>query len=210
MLREHERSAIGAPAQAGAAHSEGEHEYTAMLRRWMWRDFANILIGCWLIATPFALIDDRSAIFWSDVISGGLVVVLGILTFFPRFDLARWGICFIGIWLLFAPLIFWTRDAGVYAIDTLVGSLLIAFSVLIPMMPGRTHHVVMMTPGPDTPPGWSYNPSDWTQRGPIIAMAFLTELSRWNDVLVGIALIGLSTRRGRITARFGGWNRYLI
>lgn len=30
-----------------------------------------------------------------------------------------------------------------------------------------------MTPGPDTPPGWSYNPSDWIQRGPIIAMAFV-------------------------------------
>jgi hypothetical protein len=30
-----------------------------------------------------------------------------------------------------------------------------------------------MTPGPDTPPDWSYNPSDWTQRGPIIAMAFV-------------------------------------
>jgi uncharacterized membrane protein len=41
------------------------------------------------------------------------------------------------------------------------------------MMPSRAHHHVMMTPGPDTPPGWSYNPSDWIQRGPIIAMAFI-------------------------------------
>jgi hypothetical protein len=30
-----------------------------------------------------------------------------------------------------------------------------------------------MTPGPDTPPGWGYNPSDWIQRGPIVAMAFV-------------------------------------
>jgi hypothetical protein len=41
------------------------------------------------------------------------------------------------------------------------------------MMPSRAHHDVMMTRGPDTPPGWSYNPSDWIQRGPIIAMAFV-------------------------------------
>jgi hypothetical protein len=41
------------------------------------------------------------------------------------------------------------------------------------MMPSRAHHEVMMTPGPDIPPGWSYNPSDWFQRGPIIAMAFV-------------------------------------
>jgi hypothetical protein len=31
----------------------------------------------------------------------------------------------------------------------------------------------MTAPGPDTPPGWSYNPSGWFQRGPIIAMAFV-------------------------------------
>jgi uncharacterized membrane protein len=30
-----------------------------------------------------------------------------------------------------------------------------------------------MAGGPDVPPGWSYNPSDWIQRGPIIAMAFV-------------------------------------
>jgi hypothetical protein len=91
----------------------------------------------------------------------------------PRFDLARWGLCFSGIWLLVAPLIFWTNDAGAYANDTVVGALVIAFSVLIPMMPSRAHHEVMMTPGPDTPPGWSYNPSGWIQRGPIITMAFV-------------------------------------
>lgn len=75
--------------------------------------------------------------------------------------------------MLFAPLVFWSSDAGAYANDTLVGALVIAFSVLIPMMPSRAHHEVMMAPGPDTPPGWSYNPSDWMQRGPIIAMAFV-------------------------------------
>jgi hypothetical protein len=36
-----------------------------------------------------------------------------------------------------------------------------------------------------------------------------TELSRWNDVLAGIALAALSIPRGRIEERFGGWNRYL-
>ncbi len=109
----------------------------------------------------------------SDIVSGALLVVFGTLTLLPRFDLARWGICAVGIWLLFAPLLFWTPDAAAYANDTLVGTLAIAFSVLIPMMPSRAHHDVMMMPGPDTPPGWSYNPSDWMQRGPIIAMAFV-------------------------------------
>jgi hypothetical protein len=37
-----------------------------------------------------------------------------------------------------------------------------------------------------------------------------TSLSRWNDVAVGLALIALSLRRGRIEEKFGGWNQYLI
>jgi hypothetical protein len=147
--------------------------HTQMLRRWMWRDFTNITLGVWLLASPATLGYRSTAMMWSDVLSGSLVVVLGTLTLRPRFDLARWGLCFVGIWLLFAPLLFWTPDAAAYANDTLVGTLVIAFSVLIPMMPSRAHHDVMHGPGPDTPPGWSYNPSDWIQRGPIIAMAFI-------------------------------------
>lgn len=144
-----------------------------MLRRWIWRDFANMVLGVWLLASPTALGHGESAMIWSDSISGGAIIVFAALTLSPRFDLARWGLCLVGIWLLFAPLLFWTRDAGAYLNDTLVGSLVIAFSVLIPMMPSRAHHEVMTTPGPDIPPGWSYNPSDWIQRGPIIAMAFV-------------------------------------
>jgi uncharacterized membrane protein len=159
--------------QDRVSHTEIGRDHAEMLRRWMWRDFANILLGTWLIASPVTLGYRDAPMIWSDAVTGLIVVVLGVLTLYPRFDLARWGLCFSGIWLLFAPLLFWTRDAGAYANDTVVGALVIAFSVLIPMMPSRAHHEVMMAAGPDTPPGWSYNPSDWIQRGPIIAMAFL-------------------------------------
>lgn len=144
-----------------------------MLRRWIWRDFANIALGVWLISSPFTLGYSEPQMVWSDVTSGAVIAIVAILTLFPRFDLGRWVLCLAGIWLLLAPLLFWTRDAAAYANGNLVGALVIAFSVLIPMMPSRVHHKVMMTPGPDTPPGWSYNPSGWIQRGPIIAMAFL-------------------------------------
>lgn len=144
-----------------------------MIRRWVWRDFLNIFLGFWLIASPVTLGYHSMAMTWSDVVSGIVVVVLSVLAMSPRFDLARWGICAVGLWLLFAPLVLWTPDAGAYHNATLVGALLILFSVLIPMMPGRGHHAVMTGPGPETPPGWSYNPSDWTQRGPIIAMALV-------------------------------------
>lgn len=141
--------------------------------RWLWRDFLNILLGVWLMSGPFALSYQNPNMKWSDVISGLLIVAFGVLSLFPRFELARWGICFTGIWLLFAPLVFWSPDAAGYVNDTLIGALVIAFSVLVPMMPGKAHHMVMMQPGPDVPAGWSYNPSTWQQRAPIIALAFV-------------------------------------
>ncbi|MGE3512359.1 MAG: vitamin K epoxide reductase family protein, partial [Vicinamibacterales bacterium] len=148
-------------------------DHAAMLRHWIWRDYANIVLGVWLIASPVTLGYRDPAMVASDVATGGVIVVLATMTLWPRFDLLRWGICLAGIWLLFAPLVFWAPDAGAYATDTLVGALVIAFSILIPMMPSRTHHHVMMMPGPEIPPGWRYSPSAWIQRGPIIAMALL-------------------------------------
>ena len=162
------------PGAEHAGHGDHtEHGHVAMLRQWMWRDFVNITLGVWLISSPFTMGYDarEPAMMWNDLLCGAAVVVLGVATLWPRFDLLRWAICSVGIWLMFAPLVLWTREPGVYDNHTLIGSLLVAFSVLIPMMPSRAHHVVMTTPGPDTPPGWSYNPSEWIQRGPIIAMA---------------------------------------
>ena len=149
------------PTEDHAQHGGDAATHEEMLGRWIWRDWTNIALGIWLLASPSTLGYRDDAMVWNDVVCGIAIVVLATLTLWPRFDLARWGLCLIGIWLLFAPLVFWTTDAGAYATDTLVGAFVIAFSVLIPMMPSRTHHEVMMTPGPDTPPGWSYNPSDW-------------------------------------------------
>ena len=166
----------GAPLEHAEPHASQRapgDDHAEMLRRWIWRDFCHIVLGGWLLASPFTLGYRDTAMVWSDVTTGVVILGLGLVTLSPRFDLARWALCFCGIWLLFAPLVFWTPDAGAYANDTIVGSLVIAFSVLIPMMPSRAHHEVMMMPGPDIPPGWSYNPSDWSQRGPIIAMAFV-------------------------------------
>lgn len=148
-------------------------DHPQMLRQWIWRDFANITLGCWLITSAVTLGHHSQAMVWNDLASGGLIAFCGLLTLVPPFDLARWIIWAVGIWLLFAPLLFWTPGPAAYAYDSLVGMLVIAFSVLIPMMPSRTHHEVMMMPGPVAPPGWSYNPSDWMQRGPIIALAFV-------------------------------------
>jgi hypothetical protein len=75
-----------------------------MLRQWMWRDFANITLGVWLLASPATLGYTERAMIWNDLASGALIVLLGLLTLSPGFDLARCGLCLVGIWRLFAPL----------------------------------------------------------------------------------------------------------
>jgi uncharacterized membrane protein len=83
----------------------------------------------------------------------------------------EWANTFVGLWLLFAPLVFWVPSAAIYANDTLIGALAITFAVLVPMMPGMSMEG-MMDPSA-IPPGWSYSPSTWAQRMPIIAMGVI-------------------------------------
>ena len=71
----------------------------------------------------------------------------------------------VGTWLLFAPLVFWSPSAAGYLNDTVIGALAIGAAILVP------HGMTM--PGPDVPPGWSYNPSSWVQRAPVAALALV-------------------------------------
>jgi hypothetical protein len=148
--------------------------YAEMVRRWAGRDFAVLALGVWLLASPATIGYHDVWMFWSDIVTGSVIVALAIAVLStPRLDVLRWAIGAAGMWLLFAPLVFWTPDPGAYVTDTLVGSMAIAFSVVIPARPGRRAYAVMTAPGPEVPPGWSYNPSDWWQRAPIVGMALL-------------------------------------
>lgn len=104
---------------------------------------------------------------WNDLLSGLALVVLGGLSLQPQRVLPRWGAAAVGTWLLFAPLFFWAPTAAAYVTDTAVGFLVIAATILIPPMPGMA---LVMQAGPELPPGWSYNPSSWYQRAPMIAL----------------------------------------
>ena len=130
--------------------------------------FATIIVGAWLVTSPFSLGYSNMALAWSDVISGALVIVFAAMTLLRRSPWAPWAGALVGVWLLFAPLLFWAPTAAAYVNDTLAGALVISFVLLMPGMPG-----MRMLPGPAAPPGWSYNPSTWPQRAPIIALAFL-------------------------------------
>jgi hypothetical protein len=163
----------GQTPAAGRDHAEMIRQ---MREKWLWTNFTVMALGLWLISSPFMFGYQRRPMTWSDVASGALLLLLGAYSLrpTPRNDFwGRWLACGVGVWLQFAPLVFWAPSAAACANDTLVGAFVIALTILVPMMPGMAHHMAMMKPGPAIPPGWTYNPSSWHQRAPLIALALV-------------------------------------
>jgi uncharacterized membrane protein len=130
----------------------------------LWTQGVLMLLGAWLIASPAALAYGSAALTWSDIASGLLVILFATIAVFRGGAWPAWGSVFVGTWLVFAPLLFWAPTSASYLNDTLLGVLIVGFAILIP------HGMAM--PGPDAPPGWSYSPSTWLQRTPMIALGF--------------------------------------
>lgn len=150
---------------------QAESAYRDSHQRHLWAPFLNVALGTWLIASPPILGYQSSWMTWSDVVSGALIVGLGLLSLSWQFGIARWGLAVIGLWVMTAPLIFWAPTAAAYLNGTLVGALAIGFAVLVRPAPGPS--IIATTTGPTIPIGWNYCPSSWFQRLPIIALAFV-------------------------------------
>lgn len=141
------------------------HNYSTL-----WTYAINCILGLWLIANPH-LFNYRSApLTISDTVSGALIIFMECISFYPRLAGLRWGTAVVAVWLLFAPLVFWSPTPAVYLVDTLVACMLIVMSILIPGTPGSGGIEIL---GPDQPPGWTYNPSSWIRRWAGIALALV-------------------------------------
>jgi hypothetical protein len=136
----------------------------------LWTYIVNAILGLWLITSPFIFDYHSQALVISDIVSGALIIFFEALSFSPKRSLLRWCTPVVGFWLLFAPLVFWSPTPAVFLSDTLIACFAIALSVLIPGIPGRGGASL---PGPDQPPGWTYNPSSWIRRWLGIALALL-------------------------------------
>ncbi len=121
-----------------------------------WTKALTIVVGLWLLAAPGTFGYLHQPIAYSDWIVGILAILLFRVPFL---------ICALGLWLQFAPLLFWTHSPAAYVSDTVMGILLLVFAFVVPNL--------KHTPGRDIPPGWSYNPSSWPKRIPVILLATL-------------------------------------
>lgn len=134
----------------------------------LWTYAANCILALWLVTSPFMCNYRSAPLAVSDIVSGATVLYAELLSFSPNRYNLRWITPVVALWLLFAPLVFWSPTPAVYFMDTLVACSLITFSFLVPGTPGQGGFA---KPGPDQPPGWSYNPSSWIRRWLGIALA---------------------------------------
>lgn len=148
---------VATTPEPGAQMAEHHH-----MARWV--QPVLVILAAWLVTSPPILGYESLALTISDLVAAGVLASLAWLAFQGRMW-AGWSIAGVGTWLLFAPLLFSAPTAAEWANDTLVGSLVIGLGILVP------HGMAME--GPEVPPGWSYNPSTWTQRGPVIALGLL-------------------------------------
>ncbi len=142
-------------------------ENRCLPERYAYLGFGLIFIGLWLFFVGSTFGFDRTFLI-NDTISGLSLIILGCFVFTRRYSIALNLAGLLGIWLQFAPLVFWAPSAVYYLNDTLCGIIVIIFSLLLPRKQTEIEREVE-----EIPYGWSYNPSSWPQRIPAIALGVI-------------------------------------
>jgi uncharacterized membrane protein len=141
-----------------------KNQINSELKKNRWYFLVTLFLGFWLIFTPFAMNITQEQMLISDLICGFLVIGFSLAALTGN-KLFPWLIAFVGVYLQLAPLVFWAQAPQAYLEDTVVGILLILFAFVIPGAPG-----IEDKDEGQIPKGWSYNPSSWVQRFPIIVL----------------------------------------
>jgi hypothetical protein len=139
-------------------------------RHYLWAYYSVIVIGLWLMTGFFPMGYEQKSMIINDIICGALLVVTGFLALNPTRILPMFIAALIGGWLCVAPLIFHAESAAAYTTGTLMGVLVMSFVLVIPNLPGIQ---MIVHEGSNVPPGWSYNPSAWSERIPVVFLGWL-------------------------------------
>ena len=102
----------------------------------------------------------------------------------------------LGIWLMVAPTVLGSHGATA-ANDQLIGALVVTFAAIGFGEAARAARLV------NIPLGVWLIVAPWVLQG-------VSSAVRWNDVAVGLLVVLLSLRRGRVESRFGKWDHYIV
>jgi len=163
--------AARAVEDAEALRVRAEQSYRREHGENRWPHFVNIALGTWLVTQPPLIAVPEPLLRGTEIVLGLALIVFAAMALSWQLRFARWVCAGIGALVMAAPFVFWTGSAAAYLSDTLVGGLIFGLAVALRPEPGPTP-LARMT-GPDIPPGWTYNPSEWSQRVPIVALALV-------------------------------------
>lgn len=141
------------------------------LRANRWAHFANIGLGTWVATQPALIGVAEPELRAAEMGLGAAVAVFAALSLSWRMQWSRWVCAGLGALVMAAPFLFSTASAAAYLSDTLVGGLIFGFAVCTKPDVGPSPLAALK--GPEIPVGWTYNPSTWTQRLPIILFALV-------------------------------------
>lgn len=177
----YEANKITAPAFVTEAEAIGEDPEDLRVRHDTWRraahgetrwaHFVNIALGLWILVQPVIVQVEEPALFWSEIVLGSALMGFATLSLSWRMAWARWASAAVAAGIMAIPFVFWTTNPAAFLSDTLVGAF--AFGLAVGTRPDPGPSMVAAMTGPDIPPGWTYNPSLWTQRVPIILLALI-------------------------------------
>lgn len=154
-----------------ALRAENEAVYRAEHAENRWPHLLNMALGTWLMTQGPLIGLDEPLLRWTEFGLGAALIVFAALSLSWQMNFARWACAGIGALVMAAPFVLWTENAAAYLSDTLVGGLIFGFAVATKPEPGPSP--LARCTGPYIPPGWIYNPSAWTQRVPIVALALV-------------------------------------
>lgn len=132
-----------------------------------WMHWSALICSMLLIANALTYYVKEHALVVSDITCGVLIAGLTVLGLSGRRIWIRWPMAFIASWLFFAPLILRAKSPVAYEGATLIAILLIVLYWIIPSAREKSSTAA------EVPPKWSYNPSAWSQRIPLIGLALL-------------------------------------
>jgi hypothetical protein len=99
----------------------------------MWARVIEVMLGCWLAMSPFIFrhAADERVLWFNDLLSALVVVVLALVSFSPQLRYAHLAIAVVALWLIGFG--FWTSAypaPPALQNDILVGLLLLMFAII--------------------------------------------------------------------------------
>jgi nucleoside-diphosphate-sugar epimerase len=172
---------IPLPPFVAEAAARGEHPETLRVadvavsreehRQSRWAHLVNMALGAWLVTQPALIGVSEEWLAHSEMACGVALIIVAFASLPRGVAWTRWAAAAIGAVIMALPFLFWTTNAAAYLSDTLVGML--AFGLAVSLKPEPGPSAIASLRGPEIPPGWSYNPSAWSQRLPIIFLALI-------------------------------------